>query len=169
MSSNFPIVGVFDYAADAERAVNTLRDLGFRDSQIGVTGRDLRTYEAGEDESYAAEGAAAGVAGGAGIGLLWGLAAVSGTVPVIGPAIAAGTLAALLSSAAAGAAAGGLGGMLIGLGLPRDEAAYYESAVEEGRYVVTVHAEGREETVRQVFRDNHAHDYATRVDHIPAV
>lgn len=73
MNSNFPIVGVFDCATDAERAVNTLRDLGFHDSQIGVTGRDMRTFEADEDQSYAAEGAAAGVASGAGIGLVMGL------------------------------------------------------------------------------------------------
>lgn len=59
--------------------------------------------------------------------------------------------------------------MLIGLGIPRDEAACYENAVEEGRYVVTVHADGREEAVRQVFRDNHAHDYATRLEHTSAV
>ncbi len=165
MNTNYPVIGVFEYSADAERAVNALRDLGFRDSQIGVTGRDLRTFgDDVDDENYAAEGAAAGVASGAGIGLLWGLGAVSGVVPVIGPAIAAGTLAALLSSAAAGAAAGGLGGMLIGMGFPREEATYYENAVEEGRYVVTVHAEGREDVVRRIFQDNHAVDYATRHD-----
>jgi hypothetical protein len=33
---------------------------------------------------------------------------------------------------------------------------------------VTVHAQGREETVRQVFRDNHAFDYATRLEHTSA-
>ena len=56
----------------------------------------------------------------------------------------------------------GLGGMLIGMGIPRDEADFYEGELAQGRYVVTVHAEGREEAVRQVFRDNHAYDYATR-------
>lgn len=116
----------------------------------------------GGEETFAAEGAAAGAASGAGIGLLWGLGALSGTMPVIGPAIAAGTLAALLSSAAAGAAAAGLGGMLIGMGIPRDEATYYEGELAEGRYVVTVHADGREDVVRKVFRDNNAYDYSTR-------
>lgn len=164
MNSNYPIIGVFEDADDAERAVHTLRDLGFAESQIGVTGPDWRLNKAGTDDTYAAEGAAAGLAGGAGIGLLWGLGAVAGTMPVIGPAIAAGTLAALISSAAAGAAAAGLGGMLIGMGISRDEAAFYESELAEGRYVVTVHSDGREEVVRHVFRDNHAFDYSTRLE-----
>jgi len=165
---SYPIVGVFDDMENAERAVRSLRNLGFAESQIGVTGRDWENnpidYHATEEgeETYAAEGAAAGVAGGAGIGLLWGLGALSGTMPVIGPAIAAGTLAALLSSAAAGAAAAGLGGLLIGMGIPREEATYYEGEFAEGRYVVTVHANGREDVVRKVFQDNHAYDYSTR-------
>lgn len=164
MKSNYPIVGVFEHAEDAERAINSLRDLGFAESQIGATGRDWRHSEEGTDDSYAAEGAAAGIASGAGIGLLWGLGAVAGTLPVIGPAIAAGTLAALLSSAAAGAAAAGLGGMLIGMGISREEASFYEGELAEGRFVVTVHADGREEVVRQVFRDHHAFDYSTRLE-----
>lgn len=166
MNTNNPIVGVFEEAEDAERAINALRDLGFPESQIGVTGKDWRTEEGteqGTDDSYAAEGTAAGLAGGAGIGLLWGLGAVSGMMPVIGPAIAAGTLAALISSAAAGAAAAGLGGMLIGMGVPREEATFYESEHAQGRVVVTVHSEGRADVVRRVFRDNHAFDYSTRL------
>lgn len=164
MNTNFPIVGVFENREDAERAILTLRNLGFSDSQIGVTGRDWRHAEAGTDDTYAAEGVAAGIASGAGIGLLWGLGAVAGTLPVIGPAIAAGTLAALLSSAAAGAAAAGLGGLLIGMGIPREEASFYEDELNAGRFVVTVHADDREEAVRDVFRDHHAFDYSTRLE-----
>jgi len=162
MNTNYPIVGVFEDKEDAERAVHALRDFGFSDSQIGVTGKDWRTDE-GTDDSYAAEGAAAGIAGGAGIGLLWGLGAAAGTLPVIGPAIAAGTLAALVSSAAAGAAAAGLAGMLIGMGIPREEATFYESEIAEGRYVVTVTTPDREDVVRRVFRDIHAFNYSTRL------
>lgn len=165
MATNYPIVGVFEDINDAERAVNTLRNLGFPESQIGVTGRDWRERSnIDTDDTYAAEGTAAGIAGGAGIGLLWGLGAVAGTMPIIGPAIAAGTMAALISSAAAGAAAAGVTGMLIGMGIPREEATYYENELAQGRCVVTVHADGRDDTVRQVFRDNHASDYSTRLE-----
>jgi hypothetical protein len=73
-------------------------------------------------------------------------------------------LAALISSAAAGAAAAGLGGLLIGMGIPREEAAFYEDELHAGRYVVTVHADGRDDAVRQVFRDHHAFDYSTRLE-----
>jgi hypothetical protein len=69
-----------------------------------------------------------------------------------------------VSSAAAGAAAAGLGGLLIGMGIPRDEASFYESELQAGRYVVTVHADGREDVVRQVFRDHHAFDYSTQLE-----
>jgi len=161
-----PVIGVFAERDDAERAIRQLRDLGFRDSQIGVTARSQETVAGKEtdDDNFAAEGAAAGVAGGAGVGLLWGLGVLSGALPVIGPAIAAGTLAALISSAAAGAAAAGLGGMLIGMGIPRDEATYYESELEQGRYIVTVHGDGRDSTVREVFLANHASDYHNRME-----
>jgi len=165
-STGKTVVGVFEQVSDAENAVNQLRLLGFQESQIGVTGRDWRdtttTHET--NESYAAEGATAGLVGGAGVGLLWGLGVVAGTMPIIGPAIAAGTLAAIASSAAAGAAAAGLGGMLIGMGIPREEAEYYESELSEGRILVTVDPDGREEAVRQVFRNHNAFDYSTRLD-----
>jgi hypothetical protein len=164
-----PVVGVFESAIEAERVINTLRDLGFRDDQIGVTSREVHTLQEDAalehehaEETYAAEGAAAGVAGGAGLGLLWGLGAVAGVMPIIGPAIAAGTMAAVISSAAVGAAVGGLAGALIGMGIPDEEARFYEAEFHRGRYIVTVHPEGRDDVVRQVFQDHHATDYVNR-------
>jgi hypothetical protein len=52
-------------------------------------------------------------------------------------------LAAILSSAAAGAAAAGLAGTLIGLGIPKEEAEFYEGQVSAGHVLVTVQADGR--------------------------
>ena len=85
-------------------------------------------------------------------------------MPIVGPAIAAGTLAAIISSAAVGAAVGGLGGTLIGMGIPEEEAEILRVGISPGRYVVTVHPQGREAEVRQVFQDHHAADYANRAD-----
>ncbi len=59
-------------------------------------------------------------------------------LPAIGPVIAGGALAAIAASAAGTAAAGGLIGALVGLGIPEEEAKYYESEFNEGRTVVTV-------------------------------
>ena len=80
----------------------------------------------------------AGLAAGAGVGALWGLGILAGVIPGIGPAIAGGTLGVLLSSAAAGAATAGLAGALIGLGIPDEDASFYEGEFKAGRSIVTV-------------------------------
>jgi len=162
MHQSRAIVGVFSDASKAQQAVQALRNAGFTDDQIGVIGRDARrTTTTGDDdtnESYAAEGAATGVAAGAGLGALWGLGILAGVMPVIGPAIAGGALAAVLSSAAAGAAAAGLGGALVGMGIPKDEAEYYESEFQAGRTLVTVTAPTRETEARTILRQFGGHD-----------
>lgn len=171
MATVSTVVGVFETATEAEQAITDLRAMGLREDQLGLTGREWRAGEwsrdpEGQSDSFAAEGATAGVIGGASVGLLWGLGALSGTLPVIGPAVAAGTLAAVLSSAATGAAAAGLGGLLIGMGIPREEAAYYEAEVGRGRFVLTADATGQENAVRRVMQENGAFDYSSRPEEV---
>ena len=142
------IVGVFEDRRRAEQAVEDLRRAGFRDDQIGLVARDAggRVTDVNRrdgGETYAEEGAVAGAIAGAGVGSLVGLGVLAGVVPVIGPAIAAGTLATILMNAAGGADIAGLAGALIGWGIPEEEAEYYESEIKEGRYLVTVRADGR--------------------------
>jgi uncharacterized protein (TIGR02271 family) len=162
MQQDRAVVGVFADASKAQQAVQALRNAGFTDEQIGVIGRDARRTTTDDDddssESYAAEGAATGVAAGAGIGALWGLGILAGVMPVIGPAIAGGALAAVLSSAAAGAAAAGLAGALVGMGIPKDEAEYYESEFQSGRTIVTVKAAGRETEARSILQQFGGYD-----------
>jgi stress response protein YsnF len=126
--------------------------------------RDSADIEGVDDtnESYAAEGGAAGLATGAGVGALWGLGIIAGALPAIGPAIAGGTLAAILSSAAAGAAAAGLAGTLIGLGIPKNEAEFYEGELEAGRIVVTVRGNGRYGEALGVLRRFGGYDMSRR-------
>jgi pseudouridine-5'-phosphate glycosidase len=83
-------------------------------------------------------------------------------MPVLGPALAGGALAAILSSAAAGAAVAGLAGALIGLGIPKEEAEYYQREFEAGRVVVTVAAEGREPEARLIIQRNGGFDQYSR-------
>jgi uncharacterized protein (TIGR02271 family) len=162
------IVGVFEDRAHAQQAINDLKQAGFRDDQIGVTSRDGERAgdgDADDGDNYAAEGGMTGLATGAGIGALWGLAVVSNVLPGIGPAIVGGTLAAILSSAAAGAAAAGLAGMLIGLGIPRDEAEFYEGEFRAGRTLVTVKANGKGLEAQSILRRHGGYDIATRGTH----
>lgn len=165
MRSHSTVVGVFEDHAHAQRAVNELRRMGFTEDQIGVARRDsdedrgrLATPADAGDETYAGEGTAAGLATGAGVGALWGLGIIAGVLPAIGPAIAGGTLAAILSSAAAGAVAAGLGGALIGLGLSKEEADFYDSEFQAGRTVVTVTAPGRVTEAESVLRQFGGYD-----------
>ena len=95
---------------------------------------------------------------------LAGLGVLSGVIPIVGPAIAAGTLGIILSNAAAGAGIGGLVGVLVGAGIPEDEAHYYQGEFEAGRTIVTVQADGRADEARAILGQYHAYDMSTRAD-----
>jgi hypothetical protein len=160
------VVGVFESHAKAQQAVAELQHAGFRDDQIGVIARNTSAARDTDDDdladNFAGEGAATGIAAGAGLGALWGMGIVAGVMPVLGPAIAGGALAAILTSAAAGAAAAGLAGALIGMGLPKEEAEYYQREFHSGRVLVTVSANGRAAEARLVLQLNGGYDISTR-------
>src|SRR4051812_10340663 len=121
-------VGVFNTREEARRAVEELRRAGFGGDRIGGVARDGGEAAAGPGGTGtgAGEGAAAGVAAGAGVGALWALGLAAGVLPAIGPVVAGGLLASVLASAAGGAAVAGLVGALVGLGIPEEEARWYE-------------------------------------------
>jgi hypothetical protein len=154
------IVGVFHDRADATSALNALRAAGFEENQIGVISRHT-TERAAEPQTGLQddptgtrweEGTGIGAAAGAATGLGLGVAVAAGLIPAVGPVIAGGTLMALLASAGAGAAAGTVVGGLIGLGIPEDEAAIYETEVTSGRTLVTVAAGSRAGEALDVLR-----------------
>src|SRR5690348_2018766 len=126
------VVGVFHDIDDARDAVEALKDANFDTNDIGLLAHDReRGREVAEEtgtRSHAGEGAATGlVAGGilGGIGgWLVGIGALA--IPGVGPFIAAGALGAALAGAAVGAGVGAVAGALIGLGIPEEEAKYYE-------------------------------------------
>ena len=156
-------IAIFNDRAEAQRAIAELKRAGFTDQQIGVTARGDDTdgghaLDTEKGETHAKQGAIAGVSAGAGVGALWGLGILAGVLPAIGPAIAGGTLAAILSSAAAGAATAGLAGALIGLGIPEEEASYYDQEFRAGRVVVTVQADGRYAEAQSILQRNRGYD-----------
>ena len=160
------VVGVFDHRDDAERAIEELRRLGFHDDEIGFVWRggesDLRTAEDRIDPAARSVGGAIGGAlTGAGIGGVVAAAAAL-LIPGFGPVIAGGVLATVLGGAAVGAAAGGILGALTGMGIPEEEALYYESAFNEGHILVTVKADGRYEEAREVLYNQGAFDVEHR-------
>jgi len=155
-------VGVFSKREDAESAITALHRAGFGTDEIGVVSRNSQGVATvrdrkintdaddtdADDAEAATGGAAAGAVAGVGIGALIGAGVLAGIVPVIGPALFAGTLGVLASNAAGGAAVAGLVGALLGWGVPKEDAAYYESEVSAGRTIVTVTSDRCEEASR---------------------
>jgi hypothetical protein len=154
------IVGVFANRRDAERAVDELERLGFRDDQIGFLSRDGDRDHDGDDAGTgerAAKGAALGVGVGGLIGALMAMA-----IPGIGPAVAGGILATALTGAAVGGVTGSIAAALIRLDVPEEEASYYDSEFQAGRTLVTVRADARNMEAQEVLRRHGATDIERR-------
>ena len=166
MTTREHYVGVFDDRDDAELAARDLREQGFSDKDIGYAWRDdegkTRTQgnKAGET---AAKGAGTGVVLGGLIG-----AAAAALIPGIGPVVSGGLLASAIAGGATGAVvggvSGGLAGGLVGLGIPEDEAKYYEDQVRDGRTLMTVRAKDRYSDASDIVRRRRGFDYETRND-----
>lgn len=146
------VAASFEDRADAERAINALRDAGFAADQIGVALRDRTAQGKLVDDTgtKAAEGAVSGALGGGLLGGLVGWLVGIGAlaIPGIGPVVAGGALATAfglaggtaVAGAGIGAAAGGLAGALVGMGIPDEEARYFEQGFRSGHTLVTVNA-----------------------------
>ena len=109
------------------------------------------------------EATAAGVVGGGVIGGILGAAAAL-LIPGLGPAIAGGILTAILGGAAIGAVAGGLIGALTKMGVPEEEARFYQDELQAGRTLVTVQTRDRYDEALEILRHNGAYDAITRHD-----
>lgn len=143
---------LFNNRDDAERAINALKANGFRGDQIGIAMRDRTAQGQLIDDtgSKAAEGATTGAVGGGLLGGIVGFLVGVGAlvIPGIGPVISAGVLTTALGTAGAtavagagiGAVAGGLAGALVGLGIPENEAKYFDTGFRQGGTLVTVNA-----------------------------
>jgi len=162
------VVGVFHDMDDARDAVDALKDAGFAANDIGLLAHDReRGREVAEEtgtRSHVGEGAATGLVAGGLLGGLGGWLVGIGAlaIPGVGPFIAAGALGAALTGAAVGAGVGAIAGALVGLGIPEDEAKYYEGEVRGGRTLVTVRSDGRYDEAREIMRDHGAYDIEDR-------
>jgi hypothetical protein len=160
---------VADSEARAERIVRDLRDAGFGEQYISVLFPDADgTRELSDDEAHskAPEGASTGVGTGAlvggTIGWLSGVGAIA--VPGLGALVAAGPILATLSAATAGATVGGLAGALVGYAVPELEAKLYEGKLEDGNFLISVHATSvaQQARAREVVAKNGATDISQR-------
>jgi hypothetical protein len=153
------VVGSFTSNQAAVAAVAALRQAGFAAADIGLLSRDQGWTEQMKHDlsgTKIEEGAGLGAAAGAITGVGLGLAVTAGLLPPLGPTIVGGTLAALLASAGGGAATGGIIGGLVGLGVPEDEAFYYETEYRAGRTLVTVRTPDRGADAEKILREHGA-------------
>lgn len=153
--------------AQANRIVDDLRAAGFSSNDISVLLPDKGSTRefAHEKGTKAPEGAIAGAGTGGVVGGVLGWLAGIGAlaIPGLGPFIAAGPIMAALSGAAVAATAGGVVGALIGMGIPEYVAKRYESRLREGRILLSVHSENRDETSRakEIFERAGAEDISS--------
>jgi len=145
---NIAVFGIYPDQLTAEDAVDTLKEVGFRSTDISVLFPDNQGAKdfAHEKHTKAPEGAVTGGSSGAVIGgaLGWlaGIGALS--IPGIGPFIAAGPVMGMLGGIGVGTAIGGLTGALIGLGIPEYEARRYEGRIRRGGILLSVHCDDSE-------------------------
>lgn len=163
MATRTNVICAFEDRQQAQRAVDALRRAGFREDQIGIAARDAvgdgRKFP--DKESHAEEGALTGAVAGAGVGGLWAIGIAAGLLPAIGPVIAGGLLASVLASAAGTAAVGSIVGALIGMGVPEDEANYYDTEFKAGRTIVTVRPEERHDEALTILRTYAGYEMGT--------
>jgi hypothetical protein len=155
LSGRSVIAGLFTDRDDAVKAIDDLKAAGFLPEDVGVAMRDRTAQgELMEDTgTKAAAGAATGALGGGAlgglVGFLVGLGALA--IPGNGPVVAGGALASAfglaggtaVAGAGIGAAAGGIVGALVGMGIPEEEAEYFERGFREGGVLVTVNSRDR--------------------------
>lgn len=149
------IAGLFEDQAQAARAIEDLQAAGIPADRIGLVTQDRQ--EAQElDKQYGTHSAEAAIGGGLIGGAAGALLAGTGAlvIPGIGPFISGG----ILATALVGGAAGWLVGGLAGLGIPREEAVYYEDRVQQGATLLTIDPQGRDAEVRQILTRNGAED-----------
>jgi hypothetical protein len=174
MDNRTAVVGVFRNRLEADQAIDDLHLAGFREDQIGFAWRKGDAPEgttvSGDDTRKPGEGLAAGAVVGGLIG-----AAAALLIPGVGPVVSGGILAttfgagataagAAAAGAAVGATAGGLIGALTGMGVPDDEASYYDREFQQGRILVTVKADGRYDEARSILLRHGAYDIRNRSD-----
>jgi hypothetical protein len=140
---NTAVFGIYASAEHAERAVDTLVNAGFANSDISVLLPDTRSTKefAHVKETKAPEGTTVGVTTGGAIGGVFGVLVGVGAlaIPGLGPFIAAGPIMAGLAGLGVGGAVGGLVGALVGMGIPEYEAKRFEGRVKDGGTLLSVH------------------------------
>src|ERR1700730_17390894 len=130
---NTAVFGIYPSSASVDRAVDELREAGFRQTDISVLfpenagTKDFAHEKGTKAPEGASTGAGAGAVIGGTLGWLTGIGALA--IPGLGPFIAAGPIVAALAGAGAMGTLGGVIGGLAGGATPEYEAKRYQGRV----------------------------------------
>ena len=153
---------VFDNHAAAEDAIRTLSHAGFDMKKLSLVGKGYHSEE--KPMGFYTAGDRIKSWGGAGAfwGGIWGmlLAPAVFLLPGLGLVGMAGPFVATLVGALEGAAVVGglsaLGAALTQIGVPKDQAIKYETAIKMDKFVLMVHGDAQDqEKARSVLADAH--------------
>jgi hypothetical protein len=167
---NKVVFGIYNNRGAAERAIETLKNSGFRTSDVSVLMPegsytvDLATLKQSKAPEGATTGAGAGIVLGGTLGWLVGAGVLA--VTGLAPLVAAGPIIAALAGAGAGGAVGSLAGGLIGLGIPEYEAKRFEGRVKEGGILLSVHADDMDwvKKAREILEQTGAEDISSSTE-----
>jgi hypothetical protein len=151
-------IGVFPNHEQADRALTALEHAGFDKDRLGYVS-PRRTDLTGEvtNETPSPTSIAAGAIGGGAAGGLLGTGAAL-LIPGVGPVLAGGLFIGTIWGAAIGSVTGGLIGAFISVGVPEDEARYYQGELEKGHTLVTVKGEERAQEAMRILNEHGALD-----------
>jgi len=157
------VAGYFRDRSAADRAFEALTRAGFSRDDISVMGRGTEGKAGLADDHVQKDvGPGEGAVTGGIVGLLLGAAAM--LIPGIGPVVAIGPLSAALAGAitggVTGAVVGAIAAALIHMGLPEEEARFFEDRLRQGGYLLTVRAdEARYDEARRILEAEGAETY----------
>jgi hypothetical protein len=141
------VVALFSTCSEAEDAIRDLKAAGFTNNQIGVATQEQPRRRDDEELGKIVEETTTGMTEGASVGaitggIIGGLVGLISSllVPGLGPVLVGGVLASTLMGMGLGAATGGLIGALVGMGVPEEDARYFDAGFREGGTLVTVDA-----------------------------
>ena len=157
MTQDSIVVGVFQDPAKARLAIDELKKAGYSDDEIGFLTRASANESGDEVMSSATTGALEGGVIGSVLG-----AAAALLIPGFGPAIAGGILLATFGAAGIGALTGSIIGTLMSIGVPEEEARYYQKELEKGHIIVTVKATSGYDDALAILRRNGAYNAKIR-------
>lgn len=171
MAKTSAIFGIYDNREAVDRAVNALKDSGYRDKDISVISAG-ETSTIHKRHTKAPEGAATGGSIGALAGATLGWLAGMNVLPIPGRKnfVAAGPILSLLAGSGIGGTVGWIAGALIGAGFPEYEVKRYQGLMKEGGILVSVHADSKEWKNRamDILQRTGAHDVAVEPELVAA-